>query len=57
MSRLLLLFLACLLAACGQKGSLYLPTAPVVTPPAPVAAPASPEENNPNTLPAAPVQP
>lgn len=35
MSRLLLLSLACLLAACGQKGPLYLPASPV----APVAAP------------------
>lgn len=35
MSRFLLLGLACLLAACGQKGPLYLPA-----PPAPVASPA-----------------
>ena len=36
MSRLLLLSLACLLAACGQKGPLYLPApAPVTVAPAP----------------------
>jgi hypothetical protein len=29
MLRLLLISVACLLAACGQKGPLYLPTAPV----------------------------
>lgn len=38
MSRLLLLSLACLLAACGQKGPLFLPATPV----APAAAPATP---------------
>lgn len=34
MSRLLLLSLTCLLAACGQKGALYLPAkpAPVLVP-------------------------
>lgn len=36
MSRLLLLSLACLLVACGQKGALYLPAKP-----APVPAPAA----------------
>jgi len=38
MLRLLLLSLACLLAACGQKGPLFLPATPV----APAAAPATP---------------
>ncbi|MGB4341998.1 MAG: lipoprotein [Moraxellaceae bacterium] len=41
MSRLLLLSLACLLAACGQKGPLFLPVTPVAPTPgaAPVTAP------------------
>lgn len=39
MSRLLLLSLACLLAACGQKGPLFLPATPVVPAAAPVATP------------------
>jgi predicted small lipoprotein YifL len=56
MLRLLLISVACLLAACGQKGPLYLPTAPVVTPPSAVA-PATPEESPGNTAPVAPVQP
>ena len=40
MSRLLLLSLACLLAACGQKGPLFLPATPVAPAAAPVATPA-----------------
>lgn len=32
MSRLLLLSLICLLAACGQKGALYLPAKPASVP-------------------------
>lgn len=60
MLRLLLLSLACLLAACGQKGPLFLPTtpivAPVVTPPA-EPIPGTTEESSQNTPPAAHVQP
>jgi len=39
MSRLLLLSLVCLLAACGQKGALYLPAKPVTPQPTPAASP------------------
>lgn len=50
MTRFLLPCLACLLAACGQKGPLYLPApvpAPVVSPPAVLApAQAAPAEKN-----------
>ena len=56
MLRLLLISIACLLAACGQKGPLYLPTAPVVTPP-PAEATAAPEATPANTAPVAPAQP
>lgn len=57
MLRLLLLSLACLLVACGQKGPLYLPTTPAVMPPATVEAPAPAQDNNQNTSPAAVPQP
>lgn len=40
MSRLLLLSVLALLAACGQKGPLFLPPAPGAAAPAPEAAPA-----------------
>lgn len=50
MYRHLLLVLALLLAACGQKGPLYLPdkgSAPVrVTPPAPTAPGEEPDRSN-----------
>lgn len=52
MSRLLLLSLACLLAACGQKGALYLPTKPVVPVTVPVA-PLSPPQPTPAAFPEA----
>ena len=50
MLRLLLLSLVCLLAACGQKGPLFLPTTPVVAPPVAVqpaeSIPGSTEETS-----------
>jgi predicted small lipoprotein YifL len=61
MLRLLLLSLVCLLAACGQKGPLFLPTTPVVAPPVAVqpaeSIPGSTEESSQNTPPAAPRSP
>jgi predicted small lipoprotein YifL len=63
MLRLLLLSLVCLLAACGQKGPLFLPATPVVVVMPPVAVqpaesiPGSTEESSQNTPPAAPAQP
>ncbi len=61
MLRLLLLSLVCLLAACGQKGPLFLPTTPIVTPPVAVQSaetiPSSTEESSQNAPPAAPTQP
>ncbi|MCC2638596.1 MAG: Prokaryotic lipoprotein-attachment site [Moraxellaceae bacterium] len=40
MPRLLLLMTVALLAACGQKGPLYLPSPAVTAPATPVAGPA-----------------
>ncbi|MCC6199334.1 MAG: lipoprotein [Moraxellaceae bacterium] len=65
MLRLLLLSLVCLLAACGQKGPLFLPATPVVEPvvmqPVGVQSaesiPGTTEESSQNTPPAAPAQP
>lgn len=42
MSRLLLLSLICLLAACGQKGALYLPAKPAPVPEASAAVGVTP---------------
>ena len=66
MLRLLLLSLVCLVAACGQKGPLFLPTTPIVASPVvtpPVGTqPAEPipgatKENSQNTPQVTPVQP
>lgn len=65
MSRFLLLGLVCLLAACGQKGPLYLPapvtppavTAPVQTVPAPTGEQGKQDEKDTQDTPAATPQP
>lgn len=57
MSRLLLLTLVALLAGCGQKGPLYLPSSPPAAAPLPSATvpavPASDDEADKKPTPAA----